>query len=52
MYTSSREDKNTLYNNYGDQRDYEDFEKCTNRKIEGSCSSINKKWRESNWCIS
>lgn len=31
---------------------YEDFEKCVKGKIEGFCSSVNKKWKECNRCMS
>lgn len=41
-----------LHNKYGNQWDYEDFEKCIKGKIEGFCSTVNKKWRESNRCMS
>ena len=42
-----------LHNKLGDEWDsYEDFEKCVKGKIEGFCSTVNKKWKESNRCMS
>lgn len=42
-----------LHNTFGDEWDsYEDFEKCVKGKIEGFCSTVNKKWKESNRCMS
>jgi len=57
FHTSSREVRNTLtmylYSKIGEEWDsYEDFEKCVKGKIEGFCSSVNKKWIESNRCMS
>jgi len=38
-----------LYSKIGeDWNSYDYFEKCVKGKIEGFCSSVNKKWKESN----
>jgi len=57
FHTSSCEVRNTLtmylYSKIGEEWDsYEDFEKCVKGKTEGFCSSVNKKWKESNQCMS
>ncbi|KAL4104249.1 hypothetical protein QTP88_019558 [Uroleucon formosanum] len=57
LHTSSYEVRSTLimylHNILSNEWDfYEDFEKCVKGKIKVFCSTVNKKWKKSNRCMS